>query len=106
MGIVVELWSGQSLRVVRDGVNLLIWTMDGEDASNIIVRSISLCDHQSIWNPMDNDRSGGEGILKLAEGGVTGVAKVPWSIFVDELCQRSDDVRVIVNETMVEISEP
>ena len=61
--------------------------------------------HQSIWNPMAKDWSGGEGILKLSEGGVTGVTKVPWSIFAGESCQRSDDVGVIVNEMTVEISE-
>ena len=54
---------------------------------------------------MGKDGSRDEGILELSEGGVTGVAKVPWSTFVDESCQRSDNVRVIVNETMVEISK-
>ena len=54
---------------------------------------------------MGKDRSRGEGILELSEGGVTGVAKVPWSTFAGESCQRSDDVGVIVNETTVEISK-
>ena len=51
---------------------------------------------------MGKDQSRGEGVLKLLEGGATGVTKVPWGTFVGELCQRSDDVGVIVNETMVE----
>ena len=105
MGVVVELWSRQSLRVVHDGANLLIWTIDEEDASDSIVGSVSLYNHQSVRNPMGKNWSGGEGIFKLSEGRATEVAKVPWSTFAGESCQRNDDVRVIVDETMVEIGK-
>ena len=105
VGVVVELWSRQSPRVVHDRANLLIWTTDGEDASNSIVGSMGLYNHWSVQNPVGKNWSRGEGGLKLLEGGVTGGTKVPWSTFAGESCQRSDDVGVIVNETMVEISE-
>ena len=54
---------------------------------------------------MGRDWSRGEGVLKLGEGRMTGVTKVPWSTFASESCQRSDNIGVIVNETMVEISK-
>ena len=105
VGVIVQLQSGQGLRVVCDRVNLLIQTTDGEDASNGIVRSVGFYDYWSVQNPMGKDRGRGEGVLKLSEGGATGVTKVPQSTFAGESCQRSDNVRVVVNEMTVEIGE-
>jgi len=77
MGVLIELWSRQSLRVVGNGAYLLIWTTDREDASDSIVRGVSLYNHQSVRDPMGQDRSGGESLLELAEGRETGVTKAP-----------------------------
>ena len=52
---------------------------------------------------MGEDRSGGEGIFEVLEGRVTGVTEVPGNTFVGEMGQRSDDTRVIIYKTPVEI---
>ena len=84
MGVIVELWSGQSLGIVGDRPNLLIRTTNGENASNGIVRGVCLYDDWSIQNPMGEDRSGGEGVFEVLEGGATGVTEVPGNTFVGE----------------------
>ena len=52
---------------------------------------------------MDEDRSRGEGIFEVLEGGATGVTEVPGNTFVGEVGQRSDDTGVIIYKTFVEI---
>ena len=103
MGVIVELQSRQSLGIVGNRPNLLIRTTNGENASNCIVGGVYLYDDQSIWNPMGEDRSGGEGVLEVLEGGATGVTEVPGNTFAGEVGQRSDDTGVIIYESPVEI---
>ena len=59
-------------------------TMNGEKASNGIVRGICFYDDWSIQNPMGEDRSGGEGAFEVLEGRVTGVTEVSKNTFVGE----------------------
>ena len=103
MGVIVELQSRQSLGIVDDRPNLLVRTMNGENVSDGIVGGICLYDDWSIWNPMDEDRSRGEGIFEVLEGGMTGVTEVPGNTFVGEVGQRCDNGRVVIYETPVKI---
>ena len=61
---------------------------------------------QSIWDLMGEDRSRGESVFEVLEGGAIGVTEVPRNTFVDEAGQRSDDTRVIIYKTPVEICKP
>ena len=54
---------------------------------------------------MGEDRSRGEGIFEVLEGGVTGVTEVPGNTFVGEAGQRSDNTRVIIYKMSVKICE-
>ena len=103
MGIVVEFQSGQSPGIVGDRPDLLVRTMNGENASDDIVRGICLYDDQSVQNPMGEDRSEGEGVFEVLEGRATGVTEVPRNTFVGEAGQRSDNTRVIIYKSLVEI---
>ena len=85
IGVIVEFQSRQSPGIVGDRPNLLVRTMNGENASDGIVRGICLYNDQSVWNPMGEDRSGGEGIFEVLEGGATGVTEVPGNTFVGEV---------------------
>ena len=82
MDVIVEFQSGQSPGIVGDRPDLLIRTMNGENASDGVVRGICLYNDQSIWNPMGEDRSRGEGIFEVLEGGVTGVTEVPGNMYL------------------------
>ena len=103
MGVIVELQSGQSLGIVGHRSDLLIRTMNRENASDGIVRGICLYDDWSIWNLMGEDRSRDEGIFEVLEGGMTGVTEVPGNTFVDEAGQRSDNTRVVIYKMPIEI---
>ena len=103
MGVIVELQSGQSPGIVGDRPNLLVRTMNGENASDGIVEGICLYHDQNVQNPMGEDRSGGEGVFQVLEGGATGVTEVPGNTFASEVGQRSDNARVIIYETPVKI---
>ena len=103
MGVIVELRSGQSPGIVGDRPNLLVRTMNGENASDGIVRGVCLYNDQSVRNPMGEDRSGGEGVFEVLEGRVTGVTEVPGNTFVGEVGQRSDNTGVIIYESSVKI---
>ena len=103
MGVIVELWSGQSPGIVGDRPNLLVRTTNAENASNGIVVGVCFYDDQSVQNPISEDRSGDEGIFEVLEGRVTGVTEVPGNTFVGEAGQRSDDTRVIIYEMPVKI---
>ena len=105
MSVIIKLWSRQSLRIVDDRPNLLVRTMNGENTSDDIVRSICLYNDQSVQNPMSEDRSGGEGVFEVLEGGATGVTELLGNTFVGEAGQRSDDTRVVIYKTAVEICE-
>ena len=54
---------------------------------------------------MSEDRSRDEGILELAKGGATGIAKIPGGTLMGEPGQRSDNVGVVVYEPMIEVSK-
>ena len=103
MGVIVELWSRQSLGIVGNRPDLLIRTMNTENSSDGVVRGVCLYNDQSIWNPMGEDRSGDEGIFEVLEGRATGVTEVPMNIFVGEVGQRSDNAKVLIYESPIEI---
>ena len=63
MGIIVQLRGGQSPRIVSDRSELRIGANNGQNASDGIVRGVSLDHKQSIGNPMSENRSGSEGLL-------------------------------------------
>ena len=52
---------------------------------------------------MGEDRSRGEGVSEVLEGGATGVTEVPGKTFVGEVSQRSDNTGVVIYKMPVEI---
>ena len=64
---------------------------NGQDGCEHIVRGISLNCNLSVWDPMTQDWSGSEGLLKCIEGGMTLIGKVPGKILVCEVQEQSDD---------------
>ena len=55
---------------------------------------------------MGEDRSGGEGVFEVLEGRATGVTEVLGNTFMGETGQRSNDARVIIYESPVEVHKP
>ena len=103
MGVIVELWSRQSLGIVDNRSDLLIRTTNGENASDGIVRGVCFYDDRSVQNPMDEDRSGGEGVFEVLKGRAAGVTEVLGNTFAGEVGQRSDNTGVVIYKMPVEI---
>jgi len=49
------------------------------------------------------DRSRGEGLLQEVKGRATVLTKIPRNVFVGKPCERHDDIRVVEDETTVEV---
>ena len=64
---------------------------NGQDGCERIVRGISLNCYLSVRDPMGQDRSGSEGLLKCIEGGTTLIGKVPRNILACEVREQNDD---------------
>ena len=84
MGVIVELRGGQSPGIVGDRSDLLVRTMNGENASDGIVRGICLYNDRSVRNPMGEDGSRGEGFSEFLKDGATGVMEVPRNTFASK----------------------
>ena len=103
MGVIVELQSGQSPGIVGNRPDLLVRTMNEENASNGIVGGVCSYDDWSVHNPMGEDRSGGEGIFEVLEGRATGVTEILGNTFAGEAGQRSDNTGVIIYESPIKV---
>ena len=101
----LQLRCSESTRVKGNWVNFIIFINNGEDCSKSIVRDISFHNELSIGNPMSKDRSGGKCFLKRVESILTGGIELPRSVLLDEVCQWSDNVRVVEDELAVKVSE-
>ena len=68
MGVIVKFQSCHGLGEECNQLEFFIWAVDGKNSGNDIVGSVSLNQKWSIWNIVDEDWSGGEGVFKMLEG--------------------------------------
>ena len=64
---------------------------NGQDGCERIVRGVSLDCNLSVRDPMSQDWSGSEGLLKCIEGRMTLISKVPRNVLACEVHERNDD---------------
>ena len=64
---------------------------NGQDGCEHIVRGVSLDCNLSVQDPMSQDQSDSEGLLKCIEGGMTLISKVPRNILACEVCEQNND---------------
>ncbi|KIK81462.1 hypothetical protein PAXRUDRAFT_156070, partial [Paxillus rubicundulus Ve08.2h10] len=83
MGVIVEFRSGEGPGVEHNQA------ADGKDASDGVVRGISLNDDRGVRHPMCQNRSGGEGIFQVPESRAA----------------FNNNVGVVINETTIEVGE-
>jgi len=105
MGVIVQLWSSQGPGVVGDRMNLSIGTSNRQDASNSVVRGVSLHDDRGIRNEVSEYGRSGEGVLESVEGTSTVLGEVPRSICLGEPGERDHNVRVVEDKPAVEVGE-
>src|SRR6266581_9320175 len=105
MGIIVQLRHRKCMGAECDGVDLIIFTMNGDDARDRIVGSVHFNYDWGIGYPVSEDGGGGEGFLEQVESGVAVVSERPWYTLPGEAGQRNHDVGVLIDESPVEICE-
>ena len=87
------------------GVDLIIFSHNGENSSKSVVWGISFYDELCVWNPMCKDRSKGEGLFQGIECYATIIVKVPRSVLSSETSEQNDYVWIIENKIFVEIGK-
>jgi len=105
VGVIVQLRSSQGPGVVGDWTNLYVSTSNRQDASDSVVRGISLHNDRGIWNEVSEYGRSGEGMLESIEGTSTVLGEVSRSIFLGEPGERDHDVRVVEYKLAVEVGE-
>src|SRR6266581_7388850 len=88
-----------------DGADLVIFTADGDDAGDRIVGSVRFNDDWGVGYPVGKDGGGGEGFLEQIESGVAVVSERPWYTLPGEVGQWNHNVRVLIDESPVEVCE-
>ncbi|KIK79549.1 hypothetical protein PAXRUDRAFT_161063, partial [Paxillus rubicundulus Ve08.2h10] len=104
MGVIVELQSGEGLGVEHDWAEFIIQAVDGK-ISNDIVGGVGLNDDRGTRNPMSQNRSRGEGIFQALESGAAFFGEVPQSVFLSEVGEWNNNVRIIIDEAAVEVGK-
>ena len=105
MGVVLQLGHSEHLRIESDRANFTIGTGGGKDASNCIVGGVSFDNKGHIGLIMGKDGSCHEGYFEGVERTPTLLRKVPRGILSGEPSEGNHDVRVIINESTVEVGE-
>ncbi|KIK17438.1 hypothetical protein PISMIDRAFT_111416, partial [Pisolithus microcarpus 441] len=96
MGVIIEFRSGKCAGVESDGVKLAIRA----------IRGISFDGDWRIGNPMGKYGGRGEGVFEADEGGVAFLGKVPRHVFLGEAGQWHDYLRVVMDESSIEVHKP
>jgi len=91
--------------VKSNQMSFIIFVNNGENCSESIVRSISFHDELSIENPMSENGSRSKCLFERVENITTRGVKLPGNVLSDEVCQWNDNVRIIKNELVIEISK-
>ena len=95
MNIVVAFGSFERPGVECNGVQLAGRGRNGQDGCEHIVRGVSLDCNLSVRDPMGQDRSGSEGLLKCIEGRTTLISKVPRNILACEVREQIPEQRFL-----------
>ncbi|KIN95566.1 hypothetical protein M404DRAFT_165501 [Pisolithus tinctorius Marx 270] len=103
MGIIVEFWHSHGTGVESNWAEFTIRAGDRQNTSNGIVGGVGFNCKQSVRDPVSENRSRTKGILQMGESGVALLGKVPRSTLSREASEQNDDVRVVVNESSVEV---
>ena len=103
--IIVEFGTGERSGVKRDRVKFTGRVERRQDSTEGIVRGIGLHDQGLVGNPMRQNRGRGESLLEILEGLSALLGKSPRDTFPGKPSEGNGYVRIIVNETSVEIGE-
>ena len=105
MSVIVEFWGGEGAGVKSNRVYFTRVSLNGEDCTKCIVRGISFYDDRLIRNLMCEDRSRGEGRFQGFKGLSSSISEVPRDTLASKTSERNNEVGVVGDESMIEVSE-
>jgi len=103
--VVVQLHYSESVRVKGHQMNFIIFVNNGEDCRKSVVQSINFHNKLNIRNPMSKDRSRGKDLLERVESIMTEGVKLPRNVLLGETCQWNNNVQIIEDKPVIEISK-
>ena len=86
-------------------MDFILFINNGNNCSESIVQSISFHNELYIGNPMSNNKSRGECLLKRVESITTEGVKLPGNVLLGKLYQWNDNVQVVKDEPAVKVCE-
>ena len=105
MGVIVQLGRSEHSRIESDQADFTIRTGGGKDTSNCVVRGVGFDNEGHIRLIVGKDGSCCEGYFEGIEGTPTLLRKVPRGVLSGELSEGDHDVRVVINELMIEVGK-
>ena len=105
VGVIVEFWGTEGAGMESHGVDFTGISLDGEDGTQSVIRSIGFYDDRFIGDPVGQDRCGDESGFQGLEGFPGGIGKVPQNTLAGQLGKWNHDVGIIGNEAAVKISK-
>ena len=86
-------------------MDFIIRSFGKQDDCNSIVRCICFNNKGHTRHPTGEDRGGNKAGFEVLKGNFARVRKIPGNIFMGEASEGNDNVRVIMDEKMIEISK-
>jgi len=105
MYIIIQLCHSESAGVKSNQMNFIIFVNNEENCSESIVQSISFYNELYIGNLISENRSRSECLLERVESIMIGEVELLGNVLPDEVCQWNDNVQIIENELVIEISK-
>ena len=93
------------MRAESERMDFAVGSDNGKNCAEGVVGSISFHNKLSIRDPMSKNRSSSKSAFKSFKGSAAIISEGPFDILAREAHKRKDDVRVIANESPVEVSE-
>jgi hypothetical protein len=107
MDIIIQFGGSECSGMESNWMNLsIVWRDNGLDRCEGAIRSIGFKEDQSIWNPMSQYWSSGEGFFQGHESHLAVFGEIPFDSFLGESGEQNGDVRVVVNDVSIEVSKP
>ena len=105
MGVIVDFSGGKWTGMENYRVNVTWLHLYWKDGIQSIVRGICFHNDRPIRNPMSQNWSGGKSPLQGLKWFLSFISEIPRNILVSEMSQRNDNVGVVRDEPLVEISK-
>ena len=103
--IVIQLCCGKSMGVKGNQMNSIFFINNGKYCSESIVQSISFYNELDIRNPISENGSRGKYLLERVESIMTGGVELLRNVLLSEACQWNDNVQIIKDKLVIEISK-